>query len=78
MGDLLRSFLGSMRVRTKHIGKTHVGLCGQSSIWKAAVTFSIRALTQPEVRSTADEDNGPLKGGMIVTINPLSPKKRTR
>ena len=38
MGDLLGSFSESMRVKTKHVGKTCVGLWRQSSIWKAAVT----------------------------------------
>ena len=68
MGDLLESFSENARVRTKHAEKTRVSLWGQSSIRKAAVTIGIRALTQPEVWPTADEDVGPPKGGVIMTI----------
>jgi len=35
MNDLLGCFPKSMRVRTKHVEKTRVGLWGQSAILKA-------------------------------------------
>src|SRR3954470_24292130 len=49
MGDLLGSFLESMRVRSKHAEKTRVGLWGQSIILKAVwgVTNGIRARPLP-------------------------------
>jgi len=42
MGDLLGSFLVSVRVRTKHAEKTRVCLYGQSAMLKVVwdVTFS--------------------------------------
>ncbi|PNX65694.1 transcriptional regulator ATRX, partial [Trifolium pratense] len=52
MGVLLGSFPESVRVRTKHVEKTRVGLWGQSVILKAVldVTNGIRAdLSQYDV-----------------------------
>jgi hypothetical protein len=52
MGDILESFLESVRVRTKHAEKTRVGLWGQSTILKVVwnITSGIRAdLSQYDV-----------------------------
>ena len=54
-------FPGSVRVRTKHAGKTCVCLWGQLSIRRAAVIIGIRDLTQPKVWPAADVDVGPPK-----------------
>ena len=63
MGEILESFPGNVRVRTKHVEKTRVGQWRQSSIRKVAVIIGIRALTQLEVWPTPDEGVGSLKKG---------------
>jgi hypothetical protein len=53
MGDLLRSFSESVRVTTKHVEKTLVGLWGQSAILKAVwdVKFASIAFVEAYIYS---------------------------
>ena len=62
----LGSFPGDVRVRTKHVGKTRVGLWGQSSS-RISSRYNWYQSRDP-AGSVADEDVGPLKGGVIVTV----------
>jgi len=60
MGDLLRSFLVSVPVRTKHAEKTRVGLWGQSTILKADVGMLqvVSEQTSPSTVWFGDEPSG--------------------
>lgn len=69
MVDLLGSFLESVRVRTKHTEKTHIGLWGQSTILKAVwdVTCRVHYLGRTS-----------LGGHLDTTSTPLPPRRNSR
>jgi len=60
MGDLMRSFIESVRVKTKHGEKTRVGLWCQSTILKVVwdVTSGIRANLSSKISGTNQAEAG--------------------